>query len=164
MPYRHFCRSGTNQKPSTQKWNVERTEELDVFRPTDSGLHPGQAFSLLSWQQSGKILSLPQFLSTSSSYAWASQCYSFTRDERDSGKPVESKVRGETDGVPKYNVLPPSDRFIHVLSCVIANSPPPSSRERVVAPFSIHDEVSILWNRVPVNLHYSITFYNNCMI
>jgi hypothetical protein len=57
-PYRHFCRSGNNQKSSTQKWNVERAEELDVFRPTDSGLHPSQAFSVLSWHQSGKILSL----------------------------------------------------------------------------------------------------------
>lgn len=45
---------------------------LDVFRPTDSGLHPSQAFSVRSWHRSGKIhitLSLPLCLSTASSHA-----------------------------------------------------------------------------------------------
>lgn len=38
---------------------------------------------------------------------------------------TESKVRGEADWVPKYNVPPPTDRFPHVLSCVTTNSPLP---------------------------------------
>jgi len=90
VPYRHLVDQQIPRTLAAPKWNLARSEQLDTFRPTDSGLHPSQAFSLQSWHRSGKIhVSLPLFLSTSSSYAWAPRLYDPTTCRRVAGKPAE---------------------------------------------------------------------------
>jgi len=90
VPYRHFVDQQITRTLAAPKRNLARSEQLDTFRPTDSGLHPSQAFSVQSWHRSGKIYaSLPLLLSTSSSHAWAPRLYDHTTCRRDAGKPAE---------------------------------------------------------------------------
>lgn len=105
VPYRHFVDQQITRALAAPKRNLARSEQLDTFRPTDSGLHPSKAFSVQSWHRSGKIhVSLPLFLSTSSSYAWAPRLYDPTTCRRDVGKPAEQKDEDRERGVvPKYN-------------------------------------------------------------
>ena len=143
VPYRHFVDQQVTGTLAAPKRNLARCEQLDTFRPTDSGLHPSQAFSVQSWHRSGKIhASLPLFLSTSSSYVWAPRLYDPTICSRDVGKPEEwndEERERETGAVPKYNVLP-LDCSIRVLS---NSTPPPApgpstfnSWEDVISLFS----------------------------
>jgi hypothetical protein len=55
--------------------------------------------------------------------------------------------------------------MLFLLSCSLSCNTllPFSSREHVIALFSVHDEDSILWYKFPVNLYQCIMFYNNCI-